>query len=95
MKTQPTFRVGETRREFCFLSWTTLAGESTHDQPFAYFSRVRVLISDVKVRWTGHFSAISSTLSRCSLVRVPVSSISLSIWSMSPTLVSQLAQSSA
>ena len=58
-------------------------------------SRVVIWISDVSVRWTGHLSAISSSLARCSAVSEPENRMSLSIWSSMPTRVSHSAQSSA
>src|SRR5204863_4024649 len=60
-----------------------------------YTSLDRILISDVSVRWTGHLSAISSVLSRCSSVRFPSRAISHSMRSSMPCRVSHSAQSSA
>src|SRR5438132_13324751 len=54
-----------------------------------------MLISDVSVRCTGHFAAISISLACCSAVKAPVSSISTSILSSMPSLVSHSSQSSA
>src|SRR6266487_3597808 len=55
----------------------------------------RILISDVRVRWTGHFAAISISLSRCSSLNAPVSSTSASILSSIPSSVSHSSQSFA
>ena len=54
-----------------------------------------MLISDVSVRWTGHFSAISGSRARCSAVSAPRSAMSVSIWSSRPSRVSHSAQSAA
>ncbi len=61
----------------------------------SYTNRLEISISEVSVRWTGHLSAISSRRRRCSSVSSPRTSISRSIWSSLPSLVSQRAQSSA
>jgi hypothetical protein len=58
-------------------------------------TRVRMSISETSVRWTGHFSAISSSFERCSWVSRPANSRSLSMRSSIPSLVSQSAQSAA
>ena len=59
------------------------------------FSFVLILISEVSVRCTGHLSAISINLDRCSAVSWPVILISRSIRSIFPSLVSHSAQSAA
>src|SRR5882672_9011570 len=46
--------------------------------------RVRMSISEVSVRWTGHFSAISTSLARCRSVSGPVRTSSTSMWSIHP-----------
>ena len=51
--------------------------------------------SVTRVRWTGHFLAISSSFDRCSLLNGPANSISSSIRSIFPSLVSHSAQSVA
>jgi len=61
----------------------------------AHSTRERMSISDRRVRWTGHFSAISSSFERCSWVSRPVNSRSLSMRSSIPSLLSQSAQSAA
>src|SRR5260370_31651218 len=61
----------------------------------AHSTRERMSISETSVRWTGHFSAISSSFQRCSWVSRPTNSMSLSMWSSIPSLVSQSAQSAA
>jgi SAM-dependent methyltransferase len=61
------------------------------DQP----SRVRMLISEVSVRCTGHISAISRSRWRCSELSAPRRLSSVSIRSSLPSLVSQSAQSAA
>src|SRR6266481_1598163 len=61
----------------------------------AHSTRERMSISETRVRWTGHFSAISSSFERCSWVSRPANSRSLSMWSSIPSLVSQSAQSAA
>src|SRR5207249_2519305 len=58
-------------------------------------SRVRILISEVSVRWTGHRSAISRNRLRWSSDSVPIREISRSMTSSIPCFVSQSAQSSA
>ena len=55
----------------------------------------RMLISDVSVRWTGHFAAISISLSRCSALNAPVRSTSTSILSSMPSFPSHSSQSFA
>ena len=58
-------------------------------------SRVLILISDVSVRCTGHLSAISSSLARCSAVkRARKPNVSFNLSSI-PSRVSHSAQSSA
>ena len=52
-------------------------------------TRVRMSISETRVRWTVHFWAISSSFERCSWVSRPANSRSLSMWSSIPSLVSQ------
>src|SRR5438034_7366454 len=54
-----------------------------------------MLISDVRVRCTGHLAAISISLACCAPLNDPVSSISTSILSSMPALVSHSSQSSA
>jgi hypothetical protein len=56
---------------------------------------VLMLVSEVSVRCTGHFLAISSSFERCSLLNGPANSISSSIRSTLPSLVSHSAQSVA
>jgi CRP-like cAMP-binding protein len=46
-----------------------------------------MLVSEVRVRWTGHFLAISRSFDRCSLLNGPANSISSSIRSIFPSLV--------
>ena len=58
-------------------------------------SLVTISISEISVRWTGQRSAISSRRCRCSSVRVPRTSISRSMRSIFPTLVSHWMQSRA
>jgi hypothetical protein len=49
-------------------------------RPFHHGSaRVRIWTCEVKVRWTGHLSAIASSLRRCSAESSPRSFISTSI----------------
>ena len=47
--------------------------------PASAAGRTSILISDFKVRCTGHFPAISINFARCSGVRSPLSFISISI----------------
>jgi hypothetical protein len=54
-----------------------------------------ILISDVSVRWTGHFAAISINLACCSVVNWPVNSTSTSILSSMPSFVAHSSQSLA
>jgi hypothetical protein len=61
----------------------------------AHSTRERMSISETRVRWTGHFSAISSSFERCSWVSRPANSRSLSMWSSIPSSVSQSEQSAA
>src|ERR687893_879851 len=56
---------------------------------------VLMLVSETKVRWTGHFFAISRSFDRCSSLNGPTSSTSSSIRSIFPSLVSHSAQSVA
>jgi hypothetical protein len=56
---------------------------------------VLMLVSEVRVRWTGHFLAISKSFERCSLLNGPANSISSSIRSIFLSLISHAAQSSA
>ena len=56
---------------------------------------VTIRISEVRVRCTGHLSAISINFLRCSASSAPSIDITRSIWSSMPTLVSHSAQSSA
>src|SRR5690625_2335482 len=57
--------------------------------------RVCMSISEVRVRCTGHLSAISSNLARCSSLNAPCSSISRSMRSSLPSFVSHDSQSLA
>jgi len=66
--------------------------DSQRSNPFSF---VLILISEVSVRCTGHLSAISINLDRCSAVSWPVILISRSIRSIFPSLVSHSAQSAA
>jgi hypothetical protein len=54
-------------------------GKNRFERDLTYMSRVLMTVPDFKVRWTGHFSAISSSLDRCSELSGPVNSISRSI----------------
>ena len=58
-------------------------------------ARSLMLISDVRVRCTGHFAAISITFACCASLNEPVSSISTSILSSMPSRVSHSSQSLA
>ena len=64
-------------------------------QVAAGLSRLSIRTSDLSVRATGHFPAISSSDWRCSSLSGPTSSTSRSMRSSMPFLVSQSAQSSA
>src|SRR5205085_7949349 len=52
-----------------------------------------MLISDLSVRWTGHFPATSISFALCSGVREPINSTSTSILSSIPSLVRPSSQS--
>ncbi len=67
-------------------------GHPTRDLSAA---RSLILISDVSVRCTGHFAAISINFACCSAVKDPVNSISTSILSNMPSFVAHSSQSSA
>src|SRR5215469_4815598 len=56
---------------------------------------VRMLISEVSVRCTGHLLAISSSRERCSMVKGPSNRTSRSILSSMPSFVSHSEQSAA
>ena len=56
---------------------------------------VTIWISEVRVRCTGHLSAISINFLRCSASSAPSMAMTRSIWSSIPALVSHSAQSSA
>ena len=56
-------------------------------------ARSLMLISDVRVRCTGHLAAISISFACCSVLRGPVRSISTSILSNMPSLVSHSSRS--
>src|SRR3989441_8201184 len=64
-------------------------------QVLGQVSRVRISISEVSVRWTGHRSAIALNWLRWSSESLPLSVISLSMTLSIPCFVSQFAQSSA
>src|SRR6266576_6342969 len=66
--------------------------DSQRSNPFSF---VLILISEASVRCTGHLSAISINLDRCSAVSWPDILISRSIRSIFPSLVSHSAQSAA
>jgi len=69
--------------------------QAAEKSAIAHSTRERMSISETRVRWTGHFSAISSSFERCSWVSRPANSRSLSMRSSIPSLVSQSAQSAA
>ncbi len=88
--TAATHTAGERRR-----SRSSARGASEHTPDLIQTSRVRMLISDVSVRCTGHFCAMTRSCSRCSGLSAPVSVIAVSIRSSLPSFVSHSAQSMA
>ena len=76
--------------------WQDPDAAAGHPYPSAFSAGCRrMLISDVSVRWTGHFAAISISLSRCSALNAPVRSTSTSILSSMPSFPSHSSQSFA
>jgi hypothetical protein len=75
----------------CFLGWAQDFLEPKH----SHRSLVRMLISEVSVRCTGHLLAISSSRECCSALKGPSNRTSRSILSSMPSLLSHSEQSAA
>src|SRR5262252_5113572 len=86
------FRESQSRAgEFLKFHYAKLLFEATPD----HRALVRMLISEVSVRCTGHLLAISSSRERCSMVKGPSNRTSRSILSSMPSFVSHSEQSAA